>query len=904
MGSIGKISISVDNTTSTPSATASSSKAADGSTDISFSFNGIKGEKGEKGDKGDKGEVGMQGNSGVADASNKILVNDAITGGETDFLSAEVGKLGILTYDCSKGGTITNTNLQDAINSVPASFQKVGLTITYKSEDTIHRYTLKANSWSTDPANWFSVMDKTFIVQELGNAEDKVMSQKATTIAIADETTRAKSAEQAIIYDISAHNNGAVFESLSAILSSSNLSTLIPISVRHGGMTIRFVQSSDNKYVQYRLMSKSFSTNEADWQGDAIVGTDRIADGAVTFNKLYPDLQSPITNLSKNYVFAGIATPTTDPGTPKANVFYIANGKGTYTNFNNIMLSSGESAILKYNNGTWKKEIFPDTSSYEGNGPTQMEGAPTYVLTHNGENIKPMTTFDAVFDTDGKSLTDVVDNISSVLSEPPLITSVSHQLHYNGSGITSFASLSLGDFKKDDIINIEFKSIGEYNGIVKIFIFNGWIEIPSSSDRERVFKNLFRMPADGIGQTISFYSWNEKIDADISINVFTKEDGYDNITTKSLEHENIIDLNIFEDMAWLNGNSIYFPNYKCTSIDIQKGCKYKIQTTSNNNNCDAITFVDKDNKVLGKIKEYGGSKELVVNGSNLPLPIGTAKILISCEKASDISVISVQSILDDLKTKVDSLSLSSKLSSDYFSALKGKKLGIIGDSISTYEGWVPDGYAVYYENGGPLPSVENTYWKIATNELGMVVRNCSWSGSFVSGDSTSTSNANIGTSTKRINDLSADGTYPDIVLVYMGTNDFLFGKDKGEFNMSSDYVDGNISTFMNAYALLLTKIRKAYPNCKILCGTMPLQFASSPDLYINNNWTSVRTKGESIPEWNDAIKEIANAFGCGVVDFASCAINLHSDTLQDRCHPNIKGHKLMAERLIKDLLNC
>lgn len=118
------------------------------------------GSKGSKGDKGDKGEVGMQGNSGVADASNKTLVNDAITGGETDFLSAEVGKLGILTYDCSKGGSVTHATLQDAINSVPTTFQKVGLTITYKSGNTIYRYTLNANVWSSDPANWFSVEDK------------------------------------------------------------------------------------------------------------------------------------------------------------------------------------------------------------------------------------------------------------------------------------------------------------------------------------------------------------------------------------------------------------------------------------------------------------------------------------------------------------------------------------------------------------------------------------------------------------------------------------------------------------------------------------------------------------------------------------------------------------------------
>ena len=665
----------------------------------------------------------------------------------------------------------------------------------------------------------------------------------------------------------------------------------------------------NNIYVEY-LYVENVWENLGEFKGTgastaAAVTFDNAASGmtAVTTQEAIDELSSKLKNAG--YFYAGIATPTTNPGTPDGSVFYLANQEGTYTNFNGIKLSLGESAILKYNNGTWEKEIFPATSSYEDNDPTKMEDATTYVLTHNGENIKPMTTFDAVFDTDRKSLTDVVDSISSALSKPSLITSVSHQSHYEASGLTLFASLSLLDgFKKDDIINIEFKSIGEYNGAVRIRVFDNWFDIPSSTDRERIFKTWFRMAADGIGNRIRLYSWNDNVDIDISITVFTKEDGYDNITTKSLEHENIIDLNIFENSAWSEGNKYLYNNYKCTYVDIQNGCKYKIQTTCENSSLDAITFVDKDNNVLGKIKTYGGSKELVVNGSNLPLPIGSAKILISCEKASDISVISVQSIFDYLKTKVDSFSLSSKASSDYFFALKGKKLGIIGDSISTYEGWVPDGYDVYYSNGGILPSVENTYWKIAANKLGMVVGNCSWSGSYVSGDSTSTSNANIGTSTKRINDLSADGINPDIVLVYMGTNDFLFGKDKGEFNMSSDYVDGNISTFMNAYALLLTKIRKAYPNCKILCGTMPLQFAFSQELYINNNWTSIRTKGESIPEWNDAIKEIAKAFGCGVVDFATCAINNYSNTLQDRCHPNIKGHELMAERLIKDLLNC
>ena len=43
------------------------------------------------------------------------------------------------------------------------------------------------------------------------------------------------------IYDVSYYNNGTTFASLSTLLSSENLSTLIPSAIRCGGMTIRFV---------------------------------------------------------------------------------------------------------------------------------------------------------------------------------------------------------------------------------------------------------------------------------------------------------------------------------------------------------------------------------------------------------------------------------------------------------------------------------------------------------------------------------------------------------------------------------------------------------------------------------------------------------------------------------------
>ena len=76
------------------------------------------------------------------------------------------------------------------------------------------------------------------------------------------------------VYDVSSHSDGAVFESLSDLLGSANLSTLIPTSVRRGGMSIRFIQgsvpNSDNKYVQGRCMANAFTTDVAQWQVDVI----------------------------------------------------------------------------------------------------------------------------------------------------------------------------------------------------------------------------------------------------------------------------------------------------------------------------------------------------------------------------------------------------------------------------------------------------------------------------------------------------------------------------------------------------------------------------------------------------------------------------------------------------------
>lgn len=74
----------------------------------------------------------------------------------------------------------------------------------------------------------------------------------------------------------------------------------------------------------------------------------------ITGQVLQSVLNNIISNLGANATFAGIATPTTNPGTPDQNVFYIASEDGIYSNFGNVVLEN-EVAIFTNGNGNWVK---------------------------------------------------------------------------------------------------------------------------------------------------------------------------------------------------------------------------------------------------------------------------------------------------------------------------------------------------------------------------------------------------------------------------------------------------------------------------------------------------------------------------------------------------------------------
>lgn len=83
----------------------------------------------------------------------------------------------------------------------------------------------------------------------------------------------------------------------------------------------------------------------------------------ITGALLQQSLVAMINSLGADYQFAGVATPSTVPGTPDQNVVYIA-GPGTYPNFGATEIQDGNIGVFYYNGGwTYKKVKTSNISS-------------------------------------------------------------------------------------------------------------------------------------------------------------------------------------------------------------------------------------------------------------------------------------------------------------------------------------------------------------------------------------------------------------------------------------------------------------------------------------------------------------------------------------------------------------
>lgn len=232
-------------------------------------------------------------------------------------------------------------------------------------------------------------------------------------------------------------------------------------------------------------------------------------------------------------------------------------------------------------------------------------------------------------------------------------------------------------------------------------------------------------------------------------------------------------------------------------------------------------------------------------------------------------------------------------------------ISIMGDSISTYEGFIPEGHELYYTAEkraiNNLESVRDTWWMQVIEALdAQLLVNNSYSGSQVTGEEFPCASGIGRTSAlgktacgAPSNPDAAATISPDIILVYIGVNDFGFAVP-----CDRNYAESpEEPTFREAYATMLRRMQANYPNAHIVCGTvLKPRKAFDPTWSFDEKWSYLTP----LDEFNERIRFGAAECGADVADLAAAAGGPAYD-VEDDLHPNKQGHAQIAALWITEL---
>lgn len=206
------------------------------------------------------------------------------------------------------------------------------------------------------------------------------------------------------------------------------------------------------------------------------------------------------------------------------------------------------------------------------------------------------------------------------------------------------------------------------------------------------------------------------------------------------------------------------------------------------------------------------------------------------------------------------------------------RLGILGDSISTFKGIIPSSHRAYYPTTNAacadVDSWEKTYWGHLVNdywhcELDV---NSAWSGSCVAaGDPTVVRTPFVERCSLFQN--------PDVIILFGGTNDCQPERKiaLGSFDYTSSPDKLNkYARFRESYIWVIKTLQANYPEAQIIC-------------IVGNHIDG---------EYGNSVKSIAETMGLPYVDFRGD----QKVTLYEQLHPNAAGHAHMAQRIYEETL--
>ena len=204
-----------------------------------------------------------------------------------------------------------------------------------------------------------------------------------------------------------------------------------------------------------------------------------------------------------------------------------------------------------------------------------------------------------------------------------------------------------------------------------------------------------------------------------------------------------------------------------------------------------------------------------------------------------------------------------------------KNVMIFGDSYSTFEGYIPEGYAFYYKNdekpGTDVRHVEETWWHGLFAEIDAnLVQNNSWSGSTIGntgydGDCSKTSSFIC-----RLETLKENGFFEkneiDTVFVFGGTNDSWSNAPLGKIKLSG-HTPEDLFSVCPAICYFIGRLKEILPEANIVS-------------IINTNLKT---------EIGDAIKEASDYNGTSYVAL--------SEIDKQSGHPTLQGMAEIKEQV-------
>lgn len=144
------------------------------------------------------------------------------------------------------------------------------------------------------------------------------------------------------------------------------------------------------------------------------------------------------------------------------------------------------------------------------------------------------------------------------------------------------------------------------------------------------------------------------------------------------------------------------------------------------------------------------------------------------------------------------------------------EVAILGDSYSTFEGYIPEGNEIWYfahenlEQTDVNDVCQTWWWQLCSKGGYKLGVNDSWSGATIGYTGYNDDDYSPRSFNTRIPRLG----HPDIILIFGGTNDSWCGAQVGNYKYA-DYKRADLYTFRPAMARLLQEAAKRYPGTKV-----------------------------------------------------------------------------------------